>query len=406
MSSAVKSRDRWWLWSVGAVVLLLVVAVVVLAPSSTENDPRPTTYNSGSAGAKAAFLLLQAMGRSTDRWDKPLQDLSTVDAQHTTLVLAEPEFQYTERKDLAAQVQAFLERGGRVLTTDAMGASLLPDGDVKHASKTNLELCETVPEGPGELARAGEVELNETWQWGSDDPRFAADQRCGSDAVVVHYAVSGKDGGQGAAVWWASATPLTNAGLKKDGNLRLLLASVGDGRTVLFDDSLLGAAPSMWDEAKGLPLTWLKWQVVLTVALLLFTYSRRNGPVRAPVSMPRSSPVEFADSMGDLYAKAGATNAATDAARRRLLRVLVREAGLAQATVAEGPEAIADALHARVGGDWMKLSKHLRDAQTASQKQISQQSALALVQALCEDAEEVRKKLKPAARVEAETTAV
>jgi hypothetical protein len=115
--------------------------------------------------------------------------------------------------------------------------------------------------------------------------------------------------------------------LKQDADLRLLRASLGDGRDVVFDESLHGGARTMWDAAKGLPLYWLSAQGILLIVLMVLSISRRRGPLRMPVTLPRSSPVEFATSMGDLYEKAGATSAATEAARRRLLRVLSREAG-------------------------------------------------------------------------------
>jgi len=107
------------------------------------------------------------------------------------------------------------------------------------------------------------------------------------------------------------------------------------------------------------------------------------------VALPRSSPVEFAASMGDLYEKAHATAAATEAARRRLLQLLTREAGLSQSTIADGPEAIAEELHARLSGDWQQLAKNLLAAEAASTG-TTPRTALALVRALSEDAESVR----------------
>jgi hypothetical protein len=210
------------------------------------------------------------------------------------------------------------------------------------------------------------------------------------DAVVVQYGV-----GKGEAIWWSSPTPLTNAGLKQDADLRLLLASVGNGRAVVFDESLHKETASLWDAAKGLPLKWLAWQVAALFVLLVLSFSRRRGPVRSPVTLPRSSPLEFAESMGDLYEKGGATSAATEAAKRRLLRVVTREAGVAQAAVSLGPEAIAEALRERVGGDWSKLAEHLRTAEEARDTEVSPRSALALVQALSEDAEAVRRAVAP-----------
>jgi hypothetical protein len=227
-------------------------------------------------------------------------------------------------------------------------------------------------------------------QWSKDGPQYVVEQRCGKDAVVVRFSV-----GKGEAVWWSSSTPMENAGLKNDAGLKLLLASVGAGRDVVFGESLHGAVKSIWDEAKGLPLKWLALQAALLFALLVVSFSRRRGPVRSPVRLPRSSPVEFATSMGDLYEKAAASSAATEAAKRRLLRVLTREAGLAQGTIEEGPEAVAEALRLRLGGDWSLVSAHLQEAKRAQHEVIAMRSALALVRALSEDAKRVRASLRP-----------
>ncbi len=260
-------------------------------------------------------------------------------------------------------------------------------------------LCETTPEGPGVLA-AGKVELLERAQWTAEGPQFRVEQRCGKDAVVVRYPVGGAAGKQGEAVWWSSATPLSNAGLKTDANLKLLLASLygngGDGRTVLFDE-YLHAEHEAYDPTKGLPLRWLWVQGAVMFVLLVVSFSRRKGPLRLPVVLPRSSPLEFAESMGDLYAKAGATGAATAAAERRLLRMLQREAGVARATIDQGPQAVGEALEARLGGDWSRLVKHLSEAAAVAETELAPRSALTLVRALAEDEAEVRAALKPRA---------
>ena len=388
--------DQRLLLIVSAVTLVLIAGVSVLAPRGAENDPQPTTYNAGPDGAKAAYLIFQRLGVATSRWERPIAELNGANPGRTTLVLAEPLYAPTEEKELAAEVQGFLERGGRVLATGVLGARLLPGGDVAAPGMLHSGLCHTTPEGPGPLARAGSVEIVEHTQWASQGPQYRVEQRCGMDAVVVQYAV-----GKGEAIWWSSPTPLTNAGLKQDADLRLLLASVGDGRAVVFDESLHKQTASLWDAARGLPLKWLAWQTAALFVLLVLSFSRRRGPVRSPVTLPRSSPLEFAESMGDLYEKGGATSAATEAAKRRLLRVLTREAGVAQAAVSLGPDAIAEALRERVGGDWTTLAEHLRTAEEARDTEVSPRSALALVQALSEDADAVRRAVAPASmRVE------
>ncbi|HSY34127.1 MAG TPA: DUF4350 domain-containing protein [Acidobacteriaceae bacterium] len=395
--------DRGRLLILCGVMVVMIGVVCAVAPSTQENDPRPTVTNVGPHGAKAAYLTLEALGVKTSEWGHPLSelnaDLSDAEVARTTLILAEPQYDATQERDLAAAVNRFLERGGRVLTTGGAGARLLPDGEVSAAGMLASGACETTPEGPGELARAGRVEMVNAAQWSKDGAKYVVEQRCGRDAVVVRYVV-----GKGEAVWWSSSAPMENAGLKKDASLKLLLASVGvgpglaqdAGRDVVFGESLHGAVRSIWDAAKGLPLKWLALQAALLFALLVVSFSRRRGPVRAPVRLPRSSPVEFAVSMGDLYEKAAASSAATEAAKRRLLRVLTREAGVAQGTIEEGPEAIAEALRARLGGDWSLMSEHLEEAKRAQHEVIAMRSALALVRALSEDAKRVRASLVPA----------
>jgi hypothetical protein len=393
LSAAKSTSDKKLLLYVVAAMLVLIVIVAVLKPQSAPDDPRPTTTNTSPRGAEAAYLMLKAMGRTTSRWKQPLADfndaMDEAQAQRTTLVLAEPAFDALELDTLRKEIARFVQRGGRVLATGADGAALLPNADVKQAGLLATGICGTTPEGPGPLAQAGSVEMADPVQWSGTSPKVEVVQRCVTEAVVVRYTE-----GKGEVIWWSSAWPMDNGELKQDADLRLLLASLGDGRDVVFDESLHGGARTMWDAAKGLPLYWLSAQGILLIVLMVLSFSRRRGPLRMPVTLPRSSPVEFATSMGDLYEKAGATSAATEAARRRLLRVLSREAGVAQQSLQQGPEAIAEALQARLGGDWSRLSVDLQQCLEVQHGKVTQRSALALVRALHGDVNEVRARLK------------
>ena len=382
MSGAQWSDRKIVLWMSG-VILLLIVAVSVLAPAVDTDDLQPTTYNTGPQGAKGAFLMLQAIGRTTTRLEGPIHQLATMDAAHTTLVLAAPVYKATDHDVIAGAVKQFLDRGGRVLATGPTGALLLPGGKVGPSTVFFTAVCHTTP-ASGPLAAAGRVEMVDRGAWnGTRNVEVA--HRCGADAVVVRMAV-----GKGEAVWWSSVSPLTNAELKNDANLRLLLLSVGDGRQVVWDESLHQEPQGLWSAARGLPLWWLIAQVVLVAVLLVLSFSRRNGPVRTPLATPRSSPVEFASSMGNLYEKARATTAATDAARRRLLRAVVRDAGVPHAIVEEGPQAIVRELAERLGGEWTSVGAHMEEATYTATESPTQREALAISRALSEDAEKIR----------------
>ena len=134
--------------------------------------------------------------------------------------------------------------------------------------------------------------------------------------------------------------PLTNRGLKEDASLKLVLASVGGpDRSVLFDEYFHGERASLWDTAKGLPMRQIAWQCAAVAVLLVLSFGRRNGPLRLPARLPRSSPLEFAESMGRLYRKAGATQAAVDGARRRLLKFLEEQCGVPREVLRSTPQA-------------------------------------------------------------------
>ena len=382
------NRDRRRVLLFAGAVLLVIVGASLLAPND-DSDKSPTTYNSGTAGIKAAYLLMSDLGYSAERWQQDPSDLSSVDAAGTTVIFAEPNVPPEKLKQVRADVSAFLQRGGRVLATGAAGASLLPDGAVGPPMQLFGKLCLTTPEGRGPLARAGQVSLADNFRWTALTPVVHVELWCGGDAVVVSYRV-----GAGTAIWWSSALPLTNGGLKDDASLKLLLASVGnpgiagsgqpDSR-ILFDEYFHGIETSLWNLARGLPLKQIAWQAGVVGLLLILSFSRRNGPIRPLAHLPRTSPIEFAESMGQLYRKGGATQAATESARRRLLHFLRDRCGLPREIVLADAAGIAAALNSRFPGDWSKLAEHLNQAADARYQSLAPRSALALVKALDDD---------------------
>jgi len=390
------NRERKLVLLFAAAVLLLIAAASLLASPSDDSDARPTTYNSGTAGIKAAYLLLGDLGFTTARWEQPTSALADLDAPHTTLIFADPSVPPDKLPAVRADIAAFLHRGGRVLVTG--DTSLLPGGALAPPTQPFQKLCLTTPEGRGPLARAGQVSLADHARWTAFTPLVQVAQWCGGDAVVVSYPV-----GAGTALWWSSTLPLTNQGLKDDPSLKLVLASVQNpiGQNpgsqnptsptspnqprpqILFDEYFHGVQTSLFDLTRGLPLAQIAWQTAAVALLLILSFGRRNGPIRLPVRLPRTSPIEFAESMGQLYRKAGATQAATESARHRLLHFLVTRCGIPRA-VAQS-DALAEALQSRLPGNWTALAHHLTQAAEAQYQSLAPRSALALVKALDRD---------------------
>jgi hypothetical protein len=384
------SRDRRLVLGILGATLLVIVVFSMFAPANDDTDPSPTTYNSGSAGIKAAYLLLGELGYGAERWEMSPSDLKSVDAAKSTLILAEPNFPTEGGKEVKDEIANFLSRGGRVLATGKDGAYFLPDAKTDAPTRIYERRCTSTPEGQGPLALAGKVSLADTVRWSASGPQFRVSQLCGNDAVVISYKY-----GAGEAIWWSSPLPMTNRGLKEDASLKLILASVGDGnRRVLFDEYFHGERASLWDTAKGLPIRQIVWQCVIVAVLLILSFGRRNGPLRLPVRLPRSSPLEFAESMGRLYGKAGATQAAVDGARRRLLRFMEEQCGLSREVLRSTPQAIVEAIEERIGGRWGVIGEHLQQAADAEHSKVTVASTLELVKALDRDqrslAQEIR----------------
>ncbi|MGC2298610.1 MAG: hypothetical protein WA476_07395, partial [Acidobacteriaceae bacterium] len=154
------SGDWKFLLTFTGIVLALIVITGILAPNREDRDPTPSTWNSGVAGAKAAWLLLAQLGYNELRWEQPEAELSSIDAAHATLVLANPfPNPALAEKDRRKPFEDFLHRGGRIVATGGEPVLLLPNLEVKRADRLYTDLCLTSPEGPSPLARAGELEM-------------------------------------------------------------------------------------------------------------------------------------------------------------------------------------------------------------------------------------------------------
>jgi hypothetical protein len=151
------------------------------------------------------------------------------------------------------------------------------------------------------------------------------DYTCAGEPGVVEY-----DWGKGHAVRWGSSTPLENGSLARAQDLDLLLNSLGprEGRHFYWDESLHGEIRSTFSYASGTAWNML-WFGLLAVGLLVvFSFSRRAGPLREMPAIVRATPIEFLDALGTLYRKAGASSTAVAIALERFRRHALRLCGL------------------------------------------------------------------------------
>ncbi len=340
--TALSPRDRKLL--LGCLFLAVALIAVLAVFSPQEENESPSSFSNDTHGTKAAYLLLGQSGNQVERWTEPIANFPTPSGIPPILLLLEPD---TADPDATRRVvRDVLARGGRVLATGVSGAALLPDGAAEPGGHGPTHTCDATPVGLGPLAGAGQVQLTTAARWSEQGPRFEVAYRCETLPLVVIYSV-----GRGTVVWWSSPLPMENGFITKASNLELLLASIGvpRGGRIVWDEAPPGEPPSLWSYTEGTPLFTIGWQLLLVAGLLVFSFSRRSGPLRPDPVVARASPLEFIEAMGALYGRAHATNAAVTLAYRGFLERLDRMIPVRRLAEQEGPAAAATMLTARAG---------------------------------------------------------
>jgi Domain of unknown function (DUF4350) len=389
--SSLDPRDRkLLLWCVSLVVLLAVAGGFLL-PNGNNNENRlPSTYLSGQHGALAAYETLVRAGYPIERWERPLGELAATAGPETVVIFAEP---FTRENEDIKAVREILELGGRVVSTGFWGGYLLPDGASAPPREFNFAACQLEPEGLDPLASSGEIWMipEATWQVGKPNDRVQ--YSCAGQPAVVEY-----DWGKGHVVWWASSTPLENGSLARAKNLNLLLNSLGphEGKHFYWDESLHGEIRSTWNYAGGPALTLLRIGVLMLALLVLFSFSRRSGPVRELPAPVRATPIEFVEALGSLYRNAGAANTAVAIAWERFRRQALRLCGRHAKRMDAGE--IAAMLQRRFPGVDASLEADLKRCEEAvGADTLHAKEALRLVQLLVTHMEKLKVAAKPGA---------
>jgi hypothetical protein len=333
------SREGKFIVACLAAAVVLIGVTALLTPDAVVRDATPTTFNTGERGIKAAYLALNRMGYETARWEKPAADLAAEDAAHTALVITAPQYNLIANEQ--AGVRDFARRGGWVLAAGSVAAGmLLPE---TKGLEVSSDACDAQPEGLSAVARVQHLHFEHTFKWKTLPAGLEFAQSCGDRAAVLLKPI-----GKGMVVLWSESAPMNNASLKKNENLELLLASLpASHHKVLFDEYLHDVRDDLWTRTKGTPLLALKLQLVLLAGAILFSYSRRHGALRELASTPRTSPLEFSHSMGSVYHRGGAGEAAVEQARRRLMDFLERQCGFNKEMLEAGPSNIVELLAER-----------------------------------------------------------
>ena len=363
MPFAIDPSDRKLVYIAAAAFIVLATALAFFAPPSREQaSPIPSIYSVDSNGAHAAYLLLKQLRYPVRVWERPPNELPE-DPGGVVLVLADP-IEPPVEKDRAALLN-FVKAGGRILFTGSMLTSFFPDA---HSSEEPLESPWQTYDAdfPSNFtAGAPKISLQPEAEWTTIEPSQLPLYGPADSAVVVSWRL-----GRGEILWWAGATPLTNAGITHDGNLNLFLNAVGSENgnapeqpTIYWDEYFHGQRDSLWAYIEKTPLAWGLLQIAILGFAVLFTFSRRSGPIAMPATVSRLWPLEFVDTIGGLYERAHAEPAMVGAVYQRFRSLLARQLRLPLTT---DDAALAEAVRVRLGWQGDELGETLRRAAAAS----------------------------------------
>ena len=321
--SSLDAKDRrLLLWCLGIAITLAVLTGFLLPRENSNDNPLPSSYLSGRHGARAAYETLLRSNYPIERWERPLAELAATAGPDTVVIFAEP---FTrESADLKA-VRTIVDHGGRVLATGLGGGFILPGSESGMSKAFDFAACKLEPEGLDPLSDSGEVWMVPESSWQVGNPAHRVELSCAGQPAVVEYGW-----GKGHVVWWASSTPLENGSLARANNLDLLLNSLGprEGHHFYWDESLHGEIRSVWSYAAGPALTMLWYSLPILGLLVVFSFSRRSGPVRELPAPARATPIEFLEALGSLYRNAGAASTAVSIAWERFRRQSLNLCGL------------------------------------------------------------------------------
>ncbi len=318
---------RLW-WSVPAASVLLLLTLAMLVGGKQDPTGRGTSYDAGSSGFRAVYLLLEDLGYPVERSKQPT-------GEGVRWVL-DPAAKDAELPALADWVR----NGGTLLLATSSADVARGLGLDVEIKKRDADPKDEDAEGPdltklsgGSPLVLGPREKGRVWV------------KAGGAPFVTIY-----DVGRG-EVWLVNRPAfLTNALLPKADNavLACRLAEAMRGDRIAFDEYVHGLRdrPSVAVLLLRPPALWMTLQLLLLTAILLWHHAPRFGSLQSVPPPRRRSVEEFLDALAALLERRGDYNNAIRTARENLARDIEQSLGLAADTppeiLARGRPAPAD----------------------------------------------------------------
>ena len=380
MPASIASGDRKILLIAGAVLVVLTAGLAFVGGDPQEHGMSiPSTYSASPGGARAAYLLLQELHYKVSRWERSPTELPIGDAG-AVLIIADP-LEPPAKEEIAA-LQDFVAEGGQVIFTGERIKSffLKAKVDEKFPEAEWQTFAANIPSNY--TAGAPKIVLQTGTAWQTPEANQLALYGDAGSPVVVSWRI-----GDGRILWWAAATPLTNSGISREDNLNFFLNAMnfplpGEKTAVeiYWDEYFHGERTSLWSYVRKTPVAWGLMQISILGLIVIFTFGRRSGPVVLPPVISRLAPLEFVDTLGGLYERAGAEPAVVGFVYQRFRATLSRQLRISSSA---SDTELAEAVENRLGWKESGLKTTLARALVASRaRKVAPQEALGLVRDL------------------------
>src|SRR5580693_523180 len=260
MPAAIASGDRKILLIAGAVLVVLTAGLAFVGGDPQEHGMSiPSTYSASPGGARAAYLLLEELHYKVSRWERSPTELPIGDAG-AVLIIADP-LEAPTKEEVAA-LQDFVAKGGQVIFTGERIKSFFLKAKVeeKFPEAEWQTFAANIPSNY--TAGAPKIVLQTGTAWQTPEASQLALYGDAGSPVVVSWRI-----GDGRILWWAAATPLTNSGISREGNLNFFLNAMNFPRPgektveIYWDEYFHGERTSLWSYVRKTPVAWGLMQI-------------------------------------------------------------------------------------------------------------------------------------------------
>jgi hypothetical protein len=308
-----------------ALFLALMTGLAAISQTESQSEPPLFIDSERPDGARALALWLDEIGY---RVDESLLNAFNLPEEADLVLLLQPTTVLTAAE--LDRLEAWVEEGGNLVIAGNNAATALAARHYEFDLSFLPQRAETLaPQNPlfesPTVQNPPSVETQFGWRTDRDD--YVVHLASGETPILVSF-----EHGNGRVLLSSASFPLSNSGLKEEGNPELVLnvlSATGEPGVVWFDEWHHGLRTGGPDVAG--PIDWLRFTpggraILYTTAVVFLALALGGRAFGRPVPLPRDSarraPVEYITALANLNRRAGHRKAVLADYHHRLKRGL------------------------------------------------------------------------------------